>query len=189
MEAQHWLERKAKEKSRYPVFDPAGLKVTAFDGTKVLSRAEALLRESFYKYNIPDIFEFPYKIGTDALRPDFTLLYTYTMTDKIWNHLGNWFHEKPFKRDSYRSESVYRWDEYAKIGFYPGHNLLLSFGLPDAEMDVQALCSQVAVLAACRRRSAYWSSPNSALYAATSLSGQSETGSSFPVKNRSVAGS
>ena len=145
--ADQWLTDQMKIKSQYPIFDPAGLKVTAFDGTLMRSRAEAIHYEAFYIYNIPAIFELPYDIDGEILRPDFTILDVYTMTPRMWEHLGNWFHEKQFKRDNYRNETLHRIDEYAKIGFYPEYNLLFSFGTQNNVFDIQSLHRKIAMFA------------------------------------------
>ena len=67
------------------------------------------------------------------------------MTDKIWEHLGNWFHTNDFKRNSYRADSTHRIDEYAKLGFFPEFNLLLSFGSQESVFDIQALHRKVSI--------------------------------------------
>lgn len=145
--ASEWLKDRTQTKSAYPVFDPEGLKVTAFDGMKMRSRAEAIHYEAFYIYNVPVVFEFPYDTGTDILRPDFTALDIYRMRDIIWEHLGNWFHENEYKRKRYRSDSVHRWDELYEIGFRPEDNLLLSYGTEDNVFDIQSLHRKVLALA------------------------------------------
>lgn len=147
-DVEDWLRKNAERKSSYPVFDPAGLSVTAFDGTKVRSRAEAIHHEAFYIYGVPSIFELPYEIDGEVYRPDFTILDVFTMTDKMWEHLGNWFHSNEYKRDKYRSDSSYRIDQFARIGFYPEFNLLLSFGTEDNVFDIQSLHRKVAMFAA-----------------------------------------
>ena len=146
-EAEEWLDQKRKEKSKYPVFDEAGLTVTAFDGTLVRSRAEALQYEAYYIYNLPVIFEYPYKIGNELYRPDFLSLDVYLRRDVISEHLGNWFHENDHKRNKYRNESIHRIDEYTKIGFYPEDNLMLTFGTNDRVFNVQSIHRKVALMA------------------------------------------
>ena len=144
-EITDWIAKQKKRKSEYSIFDPAGLKVTAFDGTPMRSRAEAIHHEAFFIYNVPDIFELPYEINGEIFRPDFTILDVFTMTDKIWEHLGNWFHTNDFKRNSYRADSTHRIDEYAKLGFFPEFNLLLSFGSQESVFDIQALHRKVSI--------------------------------------------
>ena len=146
-EAEEWLDQKRKEKSKYPVFDEAGLTVTAFDGTLVRSRAEALQYEAYYIYNLPVIFEYPYKIGNELYRPDFLSLDVYLRRDVISEHLGNWFHENDHKRNKYRNESIHRIDEYTKIGFYPEDNLMLTFGTNDRVFNAQSIHRKVALMA------------------------------------------
>lgn len=146
-EADAWIKAKNEIKASHEVFDPAGLKITAFDGTLVRSRAEAFIHEAFYIYNVPSIFELPYEIDGIVYWPDFTFLDLFTMTDKMLEHLGNWFHSNEYKRNKYRSDGVHKMDEYTKIGFYPEFNLLLSFGTQDNVFDIQALHRKIAMFA------------------------------------------
>ena len=142
-----WIKKQMAIKERYGVFDPDSLKVTAFDGTLMRSRAEAIHYEAFYIYSVPAIFELPYEIDGEVYRPDFTILDVFTMTAKMWEHLGNWFHSNEFKREKYRKDSIYRFDQYSKIGFYPEANLFLSYGTPDNVFDIQTLHRKIAMFA------------------------------------------
>ena len=148
VEIEKWLQENTAKKESYPTFDPDSLKVTAFDGTLVRSRAEAFHHEAFYIYGIPDIFELPYVIGKDVLRPDFTALDVYRMKPVMFEHLGNWFHEDHYKRERYRTEALHRIDEYHQIGFSPESNLLLTFGTNENTFDVQSIHRKIAMLAA-----------------------------------------
>ena len=145
-EVSKWMKEQTEIKNSKPIFDPDGLKVTAFDGTPMRSRAEALHYEAFFIYNIPTIFELPYVINGDIYRPDFTVLDVFLMKQKMWEHLGNWFHENNHKRNRYREDSISRWDEYASIGYYPEVNLLLSFGSEDNIFDIQSLHRKISML-------------------------------------------
>ncbi len=141
-----WMQEKREIKSRYPVLNPAGLTCTAFDGTKMRSRAECVHYEAFFIYDVPCIFELPHEVGNDVLSPDFTALDAYTMEPKIFEHLGNWFHKDLVKRRQYRTESIDRWDQFARIGFYPEINLMLTFGASEGAFDAQAIHRKIAML-------------------------------------------
>lgn len=141
-----WMQEVRNIKSKYPVLNPAGLTCTAFDGTKMRSRAECIHYEAFYIYDVPCIFELPYELGHEVLSPDFTALDVFEMKPKIFEHLGNWFHRDLVKRRQYRTESVDRWDQFAQIGFYPELNLLLTFGAGDSDFDAQAIHRKIAML-------------------------------------------
>ena len=147
-EVDRWLREMKDIKSKYPVFNPAGLTVTAFDGTKMRSRAECIHYEAFYIYDVPSIFELPYETANDVLSPDFTALDVFLMKPKIFEHLGNWFHKDMVKRRQYRTESIDRWDQFAQLGFYPEVNLLLTFGAGESFFDAQAIHRKIAMLAA-----------------------------------------
>lgn len=147
-EVYKWKTEQLALKEKLPVFDPAGLKVTAFDGTPMRSRAECIHHEAFFIYNVPSIFELPYKANGELLHPDFTALDVFTMTPKIFEHLGNWFHSNLAKRSRYRTDAVTRWDQLAEIGFFPESNLLLTFGADENNFDAQAIHRKIAMLAA-----------------------------------------
>lgn len=146
-EIDKWLSEKRQIKSRYPIFNPAGLTATAFDGTPMRSRAECIHYEAFYIYNVPCIFELPYETANDVLSPDFTALDVFLMEPKIFEHLGNWFHKDLVKRRQYRAESIDRWDQLGQLGFYPEINLMLTFGAGEASFDAQAIHRKIAMLA------------------------------------------
>lgn len=146
-EIDRWLNEKHQIKNSYPVYNPAGLTVEAFDGTMMRSRAECIHYEAFYIYNVPCIFELPYETASDVLSPDFTALDVFIMKPKIFEHLGNWFHKDMVKRKKYRNESVDRWDEFMKLGFYPEVNLMLTFGAGESFFDAQAIHRKIAMLA------------------------------------------
>ena len=146
-EIDKWMEENLAIKAKYPVFDPANLKVKAFDGTMMRSRAECIHHEAFFIYNVPSIFELPYKINGDILHPDFTALDVFTMSSVIMEHLGSWFHSNIAKRSRSRSDAIARWDQFAEIGFVPEKNLLLTFGSDENNFDAQAIHRKIAMLA------------------------------------------
>ena len=147
VEIAQWVESKQAIKDSYPLFDPASLKVTSFDGSLVRSRAEVIHHMSFYIYNVPAIFELPYKFGNDTLYPDFTALYVFKMADIMLEHLGNWFHSDSYKREKYRKDSIHKWDQYYTLGFCPECNLLLTYGADDNHFDAEAISRKIAALA------------------------------------------
>lgn len=147
VEVEQWLKSKQATKDKFPIFDPASLKVTSFDDTLVRSRAEVIHHMSFYIYNVPAIFELPYEFGNDTLYPDFTALDVFKMRDIMLEHLGNWFHSDSYKRDKYRADSVHKWDQYYSLGFCPESNLLLTFGADDNHFDAEAIMRKIASLA------------------------------------------
>ena len=146
-EADEWIRRGTSFKQSFPIFDPASLNVTAFDGTMMRSRAEALMYEAFFIYNVPVIYELPYNIDGETYRPDFTALDVYTMSDMMFEHLGGWYHSDPYKRNHYRTEAIHRWDEYAKVGFYPEINLFLTFESENKALDIRAMHRKISMLA------------------------------------------
>jgi hypothetical protein len=146
-EIDEWMRKNLAIKEKAPVFDPASLTVKAFDGKMMRSRAECIHHEAFFIYNVPSIFELPYKISGDWLHPDFTALDVFTMSPVIFEHLGSWFHSNAVKRSRSRNDAVSRWDQFAKIGFTPEKNLLLTFGSDENNFDIQSIHRKIAMLA------------------------------------------
>lgn len=146
-EINKWLQESKALKANYPVQNPQNLTCIAFDGTPMRSRAECIHYEAFFIYNIPCIFELPYKVGKEVQAPDFTALDVFQMKPNIFEHLGNWFHKDLNKRKSYRHESIERWDAFAQIGFFPEVNLFLTFAEGENLFDAQAIHRKVAMLA------------------------------------------
>ena len=111
------------------------------DGTKVRSRAEAMLYDLFTAMGLVVVYEFPIKIGNRILVPDFLILHPKTMWVYVWEHLGMWFHRDYSRR--YRERFCEKTEEYAKIGFVIGANLIASYEKPDGGIDmgiIQELC-------------------------------------------------
>lgn len=79
--------------------------------------------------------------------PNFTFFDVFKLTANMLEHLGNWFHSNLRKRDEYRRDAIRKMDEYAKIGFFPGTNLFLTYGSSENKFDVQAIHRQIAMFA------------------------------------------
>ena len=134
-----------------PFVDPlalADLVTTAF--SSVVSAAKSF---NFLGDSCSVIAVYLYAKSFHAYSPGFAVslifpfLDVFSMFTHIWEHLGNWFHENPNKRNKYRVESLERIDEYKKIGFFAERNLQLSFGSNENEFDVQSINRKVAMFA------------------------------------------
>ncbi len=123
--AKKWRCEMQKIKDAYPVEHPEHLSVTTCDGTKVRSRAEAMLYDMFVAMGFTVLYEFPVWIDGKLFHPDFTLLHPYTHNVYFWEHLGMWYREDA--RGNYRRGFLHKAEQYEKIGFYLGNNLLTSY--------------------------------------------------------------
>lgn len=120
-----WACAMQKIKDAYPVEHPEHLSITTCDGTKVRSRAEAMLYDMFVAMGFKVLYEFPVWIDGKLFHPDFTLLHPYTHNVYFWEHLGMWYREDV--RGNYRRGFLHKAEQYEKIGFYLGNNLLTSY--------------------------------------------------------------
>lgn len=136
-----WKKQMEKIKKAHSSYRPEELTVATRDGTKVRSRAEAMLYDLFTAMGLVVIYEFPIKIGNRILVPDFLILHPKTMRVYVWEHLGMWFHRDYSRR--YRERFCEKTEEYAKIGFVMGLNLIASYEKPHGGIDMsimQELC-------------------------------------------------
>ncbi len=120
-----WIREMTRIKNAYPIEHPENLKTTTCDGTKVRSRVEAMLYDMFVSMGFLVIYEFPIWIDGVCYRPDFTLLHPFLQRIYIWEHLGMWYHES--EQRNYRRYFLHKTEEYEKLGFCLGNNLLTSY--------------------------------------------------------------
>lgn len=139
-----WVCAMQKIKDAYPVEYPEHLSVTTCDGTKVRSRAEAMLYDMFVAMGFKVLYEFPVWIDGKLFHPDFTLLHPYTHKVYFWEHLGMWYREDA--SSNYRRGFLHKAEQYEKIGFYLGNNLLTSYEYKDGGINMnwfQAICQSI----------------------------------------------
>lgn len=138
-----WLCEMKKIKDAYPVEHPEHLSITTCDGTKVRSRAEAMLYDMFVAMGFTVLYEFPVWIDGKIFHPDFTLLHPYTHNVYFWEHLGMWYREDA---GAYRRGFLYKVEQYEKIGFSLGNNLLTSYEYKDGGINMnwfQDICQSI----------------------------------------------
>lgn len=122
---KRYVEMKAR-KDTIPDIHPEQLNITTFDGTKVRSRAEALIYNQLWQAGFYVIYEYPieYERGR-FVRPDFLLIHPLTGRIFLWEHLGLWFDST--RQNNYRNDYNFKTDQYSRMGFAPGINLLTSY--------------------------------------------------------------
>lgn len=129
-----WIREMTRIKNAYPIEHPENLKTTTCNGTKVRSRVEAMLYDMFVAMGFLVIYEFPIWIDGVCYRPDFTLLHPFLHRIYLWEHLGMWYHES--EKRNYRRSFLHKTEEYEKIGFYLGNNLLTSYELANGGINM-----------------------------------------------------
>lgn len=124
--AKKRYEEMKAHKDTIPDSYPEQLNITTFDGTKVRSRAEALIYQLLWQAGFYVIYEYPieYERGK-FIRPDFLLIHPVTGRIFLWEHLGLWF--DPDYQNKYRNDYIFKTDLYSRMGFALGINLLTSY--------------------------------------------------------------
>ena len=122
-------------------FDQSDLKPeekihTTSRGLKVRTRAELIIAEALYMYNIAFRYEQRLYIRNRRFAPDFTI----KLPDGriiYWEHAGK-THEKKYMLDHY-DKLLY----YLHKGIVPGENLILTYDSVSGEFNTQAIHSEI----------------------------------------------
>lgn len=103
---------------------------------KFRSKSEAFIASSLAKYQIP--FRYECRFGSHEVYPDFTIKRPLDGQIIIWEHFGLW------QRGGYRSDALKKLDLYARDGYVPGRNLIITcetdelpFSYDEAERNVR----------------------------------------------------
>lgn len=142
--SKNWQRKMNAIKKSYPIKRPENLIAETCDGTRVRSRAEALLYDMFVAMGFVVLYEFPVVINGITYCPDFLLMNPRTHKLYIWEHLGLWYHET--RGPSYRQEFIQKTMQYAQLGFSLGYNLLTSYESPSGGIylnPLQELCRSI----------------------------------------------
>lgn len=103
-------------------------------GEHVRSKTEWIIAELLYKAGVPYFYEVTVQIEEGKiLSPDFYILNKRTGKVFIWEHLG--------KMDdaAYRIKNLKKIDDYAKIGFVLGKNLIVTFESGDKQISTKTV--------------------------------------------------
>lgn len=131
-------------KKTVPVSHPENLKITAFDGTQVRSRAEAMIYERLRAAGFYVIYEYPieYEKGRHMF-PDYLLIHPLTGQIFIIEHLGRWFYQEG--KNEYRNSFLWKTDVFRQIGFIQGVNLYVTIE-ENSYLDLEKLKKDLAYL-------------------------------------------
>lgn len=92
-------------------------------GDKVKSKSEVIIADRLDSAGVPYVYEVTMGLDDgDSIRyPDFLVLNKRTRKQYIWEHLGM------MDNGSYCVESQIKLEEYARNGYFPGKNLLITY--------------------------------------------------------------
>ena len=133
-----------KYKETVPVKHPETIKIIAFDGTMVRSKAEAMIYGRLRAAGFYVIYEYPieYEKGKYVFS-DFLLIHPVTGQIIIIEHLGRWFYEGG--NIEYRNSYLWKTDIFRQIGFVQGVNFYVTFE-ENSNMDLEKIAKDLTYL-------------------------------------------
>lgn len=89
-------------------------------GERVRSKSEVIIADTLHRLGIPYRYEFPLKLQSFNVHPDFYCLNIRTRNEFAWEHLGL------LDDSDYAHNAVDKLYHYQKSGYFPGKNLIIS---------------------------------------------------------------
>lgn len=108
---------------------PEQLTVNTKAGIKVRSKSEQIIVGHLFDQGIPFKYEDRLMFKTHDIFPDFTILNPRTHEIYIWEHLGK------MDDDAYRSNNIKKLNDYARLGYFLGENLIMTFETEKSGID------------------------------------------------------
>ena len=109
--------------------EPEGRRYPTAAGFKVRSKSEQLLVALLMKHHVPFKYEQHMFIAGKDIFPDFMIMNPMTGKLYVWEHLGM------MDVADYRNHQWKKLNDYARLGFYPGDNLILTYETKDSGFD------------------------------------------------------
>ena len=126
--AQKWQREKVV--TARPLKDGEGYKTLR--GEYVRSKSEVIIADRLYVKGIPYRYEIYFPMEFEDINyvyPDFEILNVRTQEEFLWEHMGK------LGDESYSETQMKKIAGYARSGFIPGKNLLLSFESKNRPLD------------------------------------------------------
>lgn len=112
---QIWARSSYIKNTRYP----EELKYSSPGGIKLRSKSEKLIAIALESHQIP--YRYECRFGEYEIFPDFTIKRPMDGEILIWEHFGLW------DNGGYRSDALRKIDTYARAGYCPDRNLIMTF--------------------------------------------------------------
>ena len=90
-------------------------------GERVRSKSEVLIADLLYKHGIPYRYEYPIRIKSRTVHPDFCIMKMSARKEIIWEHFGL------LNDHEYRENFLTKLASYTSNGYFPGINLIMTF--------------------------------------------------------------
>ncbi len=101
-------------------FSPEAPILLTSKGERVRSKSEVIIADTLHRLGIPYRYEFPLKLQSFNVHPDFYCLNIRTRKEFAWEHLGL------LDDSDYARSAVDKLFHYQKSGYFPGKNLIIS---------------------------------------------------------------
>lgn len=90
-------------------------------GERVRSKSEILIANQLFRSGVPYRYEYPLKLKSGKIvYPDFMILNVRSREEYYWEHFGL------LDYPDYRESIMYKLDDYADSGYFPGENLIIT---------------------------------------------------------------
>ncbi len=137
--ARRWQSRKLSKRIRDEFteqIDPLKTK----RGEYVRSKSELIIADKLYDAGVPYFYEIrkDIPVSRDHFFPDFLVLNKRTRKEYIWEHLGM------LEKADYMRATQRKLSEYAKMGYFPGKNMILTFESAGVPLDTEYVDSLIA---------------------------------------------
>ncbi|MCQ2592924.1 MAG: hypothetical protein MJ188_09090 [Treponema sp.] len=114
---KNWISKPYTPKA----FSPTDSQLFTSTGLRVRSKSEIIIASILDKLHIPYRYEYPVKLGSITMHPDFYCLNTRTHKEYLWEHFGM------MDMPAYVENFVQKMQTYNSQGFFPGKNAIFTF--------------------------------------------------------------
>ncbi len=107
-----------KEEYTHKETDPQGPQFITGRGEHVRSKSEIIIADTLYRLGIPYRYEFPLRLKTFSVHPDFYCLNVHTRQEYAWEHFGM------MDNQEYLASAMEKLYQYHASGYFEGKNLI-----------------------------------------------------------------
>lgn len=106
-------------------------------GLRVRSKSEVIIAETLIRMNIPFKYEYPLKLKSFNVHPDFYCLNVRTRQEFVWEHFGM------LDDSDYLKTTLEKLDLYERSGYFQGVNLITTRETRDKPLNIKAIESKI----------------------------------------------
>lgn len=122
---KQWINSSHGERESWTRFKTIG-------GEYVRSKSEVIIADRLRASDVPYFYETPLYVAKNTpLYPDFKILNRRTLQQYYWEHFGK------MSDSDYFSTAQWKLEAYAKLGLFPGKNLLFTFECEERPLSIE----------------------------------------------------